>query len=119
MNAMTTADVDAYFASQREPQRSTLEATRQIILELYPHAQQVISYGLPAFSVDGVIVAGLAATKGGISFYPHSGRVLTAAGELVSGYSQTKGALHAPADAPLPKALLAELIELKLAQSQR
>lgn len=111
--------VDAYFSAQGEPQRSTLEKTRQLILEMYPQATQSISYGLPAFTVDGVIVAGLAATKNGISFYPHSGQVLSAAGDLVAGFSQTKGALHAPADKTLPRELLAALIELKLAQSQR
>jgi uncharacterized protein YdhG (YjbR/CyaY superfamily) len=118
IGGMSTADVDAYFAAQVEPQRSTLEETRRIILDLYPSATQSISYGLPAFIVDGVIVAGLAATKSGISYYPHSGRVLTAAGELVNGYSQTKGALHAPADKPLPRELISALIEIKLLQAQ-
>ncbi|MEN9752109.1 MAG: hypothetical protein RLZZ600_1156 [Actinomycetota bacterium] len=116
---MSSADIDAYFAAQVEPQRSTLEATRAIILELYPDAQQTISYGMPAFTVDGVIVAGLAATKKGISYYPHSGQVLPAAGQAVAAYGQTKGALHAPADKPLPKELIAQLIDIKLAQSQK
>ena len=116
---MSSAEIDAYFAAQAEPQRSTLEATRALILEMFPDAVQSISYGMPAFAVDGVVVAGLAATKNGISFYPHSGQVLSAAGDAVAGYSQTKGALHAPADEPLPRELLVTLIELKLAQSQR
>jgi uncharacterized protein YdhG (YjbR/CyaY superfamily) len=111
--------VDAYFAAQVEPQRSTLEATRKAILGLYPNAVQSMSYGLPAFTINGVIVAGLAATKNGISYYPHSGQVLAAAGEAVAGYGQTKGALHAPADEPLSRELLATLIELKLQLAQR
>lgn len=115
---MSSAEIDDYFAAQVEPQRSTLEQTRAIILDLHPDAQQLISYGLPAFQVDGVIVAGLAATKNGVSFYPHSGQVLSAVQDLVSGYSQTKGALHGPSDQPLPRELLAALIELKLAQAR-
>jgi uncharacterized protein YdhG (YjbR/CyaY superfamily) len=116
---MGQSAVDAYIAAQSQPQRSTLEATRSSIMGLYPDAVQSMSYGLPAFSVKGVIVAGLAATKNGISFYPHSGQVLAAAGDLVSGFGQTKGALHAPADEPLSRELLATLIELKLALVQR
>lgn len=116
---MSSAEIDAYFAAQVEPQRSTLEATRAIILELHPDAQQSISYGMPAFTVNGVIVAGLAATKAGISFYPHSGHVLESAGESVAAYSQTKGALHAPADKPLPRDLIAQLIDIKLSQSTK
>lgn len=116
---MTVAEVDAYFAAAPQPQRSALEATRALILQMYPEAEQVISYALPAFKVDGIIVAGLGATKNGLSFYPHSGQVLSAAGELVAAYSQTKGALHVPAGQTLSRELLAVLIELKLAQARR
>lgn len=111
---MSAREIDEYFAAQTEPQRSTLEVTRAIILDLYPDATQIISYGMPAFKVDDVVVAGLAATKKGISFYPHSGQVISAAGDVVAGFSATQGALHAPADRALPVEVIATLIRLKL-----
>jgi uncharacterized protein YdhG (YjbR/CyaY superfamily) len=60
---MSVAEVDAYIAGVPQPQRSALEATRAVILDMYPEAEQLMSYALPAFRVDGVIVAGLGATK--------------------------------------------------------
>ena len=112
---MSSAEVDAYIAAQGEPQRGMLEQARAVILSLHPEAQQVISYAMPAFKVDGVTVAGLAATKSGISYYPHSGSVLSAAGDAVAGFSQTKGALHIPLGCQLSAELASTLINLKLA----
>ncbi len=111
---MSSAEVDAYIAAQTEAQRAMLEQTRRQILGLYPNAQQVISYAMPAFKVDGFIVAFIAATKKGISYYPHSGSVLDLAGDLVAGYSRTKAALHVPQGELLPTELIERLIELKL-----
>jgi uncharacterized protein YdhG (YjbR/CyaY superfamily) len=35
----------------------------------------------------------------------------------LSGYTQTKGALHFPVDTPLPRALVAQLIDVRLRQA--
>lgn len=58
----TTADeVDPYLTGLEEPRRSTLEALRRSILAVIPGAEEGISYGMPAFRVDGKVVAGFAA----------------------------------------------------------
>jgi uncharacterized protein YdhG (YjbR/CyaY superfamily) len=54
-------DVDEYIQGLEEPKRSTLEALRRTILEVVPDAEQVISYRVPAFRVQGKTVAGFAA----------------------------------------------------------
>ncbi len=113
---VTSPEVDSYIAAQPEPQRSMLEQARAVILDVAPDAEQIISYAMPGFKKDGVIIAGLAATKNGISYYPHSGSVLAAAGDLVTGYSQTKAALHIPIGSELPRELAEALIQLKLDQ---
>ena len=107
---MSGEDVDGYLRQIEEPKRSTLEALRRTILEIVPDAEQVISYKVPAFRVDGQIVAGFAAFKDHLSYLPFSGSVLPElAGEL-EGYTMTKSALHFPVDRPLPKALVRKLI---------
>jgi uncharacterized protein YdhG (YjbR/CyaY superfamily) len=78
-----------------------------------PDAEQVISYGMPGFKVDGRVLAGFAANKYSLSYYPHSGRVLSMAGDAVAGYTGTKGALHFALDEPLPQDLVELLIRLK------
>jgi uncharacterized protein YdhG (YjbR/CyaY superfamily) len=45
------------------PNRSTLEELHREILTVIPDSEQCISYGLPAFRVNGKVVAGFAAFK--------------------------------------------------------
>jgi uncharacterized protein YdhG (YjbR/CyaY superfamily) len=107
---LSAEDVDEYLRGVEEPKRSTLEALRRTILEIVPDAEQVISYKVPAFRVDGRIVAGFAAFRDHLSYLPFSGSVLgELAGEL-DGYSRTKSALHFPVDLPLPRTLVRKLI---------
>ena len=111
---MPADEVDAYLAAQREPHRSTLEALRATILELVPHAEQAISYGVPAFKVEGRAIAGFAAYTGHLSYLPHSGSVLEQLGDRVSGYQRSKGALTFPVDEPLPRDVVAALVAARL-----
>ena len=111
---MTAAEIDAYLADLEEPKRSTLEALRRSILGVVPDASQGISYGLPAFRVDGKVVAGFAAFKNHLSYLPHSGAVLASLREAVAGYKQTSGSLHFAIDEPLPDELVRRLVEAKL-----
>jgi uncharacterized protein YdhG (YjbR/CyaY superfamily) len=111
---MSAADVDEYLRGLEEPKRSTLEALRRTILEIIPDAEQVISYRVPAFRVDGVTVAGFAAFRNHLSYLPFSGSVLSELADELQGYSMTKSALHFPVDRPLPKDLVRKLIAARL-----
>jgi uncharacterized protein YdhG (YjbR/CyaY superfamily) len=116
---MSAEEVDGYLRDLEEPKRSTLKATRRTILEIVPHAEQVISYGIPAFRVEGIIIAGIAAFTEHLSYLPFSGSVLgQLAGEL-DGYSMTKSSLHFGGDRPLPKALVEQLIAMHLTDAGR
>jgi len=113
---MSQRDIDRYLRALDEPKRSTLEALRRSILEVVPEAEQCISYGLPAFKVQGKTVAGFAAFKHHLSYLPHSGSVLPALGEDVARYEKTKGSLHFAIDQPLPKRLVKKLITTRMRQ---
>jgi len=107
-------EIDDYLAGLDEPPCSTLEALRRSILAVVPDAEQCISYGMPAFRVDGRVVAGFAAFKNHLSYLPHSGEVLTDLGDAVAGYDATPGSLHFPLDRPLPDDLVRALVEAKM-----
>jgi uncharacterized protein YdhG (YjbR/CyaY superfamily) len=113
---MTTQDIDDYLALVEEPKRSSLEALRRSILEAVPDAEQCLSYGLPAFKVQGRTVAGFAAFKNHLSYLPHSGSVLGEMGDDIAGYQGTKGSLHFPVDQPLPDVLVRRLVEATMRQ---
>jgi uncharacterized protein YdhG (YjbR/CyaY superfamily) len=112
---MTTDEVDAYLAALEEPKRSTLEALRRSIRAVVPEAEEGMSYGVPAFRVNGQVVAGFAAFKNHLAYLPHSGEVLARLGDQVSGYDSTPGSLHFATDQPLPDELVRSLVEAKLA----
>ncbi len=111
---MSAADIDAYLAEVDEPKRSTLEALRRTIVELQPDAEQTISYGTPAFKVNGKAIAGFAAFKSHLSYLPHSSNVLTTLGDDLADYQTSKGALRFAVDQPLPKTLVEKLIDVRL-----
>jgi uncharacterized protein YdhG (YjbR/CyaY superfamily) len=115
LGTMSAAEVDAYLRDLGEPKRSTLEKMRSTILEIVPEAEQVISYGIPAFRVGGSTVAGIAAFKDHLSYLPFSGSVLAQLTDELDGYSMTKSSLHFEVDQPLPKALVERLIAARLA----
>ena len=115
---MAVADVDEYLRGLEEPKRGTLQALRGTILEIVPDAEQVISYGMPAFRVNGKTVAGFAAFKAHLSYLPFSGSVLSQLTEELQGYSMTKSALHFAVDESLPKALVEKLIAVRSAEAK-
>ena len=116
---MSVEDVDEYLRGIEEPKRSTLEALRRTILEIVPEAEQVISYKVPAFRVEGRIVAGFAAFKDHLSYLPFSGSVLPELASELEGYTKTKSALHFPVDRPLPKSLVRKLIATRRSEAPR
>jgi len=109
-------EIDEYLSTLDEPKRSTLEELRRTILEIVPDAEQCISYGMPAFKVRGKAVAGFAAFKTHLSYFPHSGSVLPALPEDVAGYAGSKGTLQFAVDTPLPRPLVEKLIAVRLSE---
>ena len=109
--------IDSYLAAVDEPKRSTLQHVRQTILELVPEAEEGISYGLPAFRLQGTVIAGLAAFKNHLSYLPHSGSVFPVLRDELDGYQFSSGALRFPTDSPLPEHLVESLLRVRIAQA--
>jgi len=114
---VSTAEIDAYLANVDEPKRSTLQRLRRTILEVIPDAEEGISYGLPAFRVQGKVVAGFAAFKNHLSYLPHSGSVFPVLRDELGAYKTSTGALRFPIDSPLPKLLVEHLVKVRVAQA--
>ncbi len=106
--------IDEYLASVQEPHRTTLTALRDTLRSLLPGAQECISYGMPCFKVDGKAIAGFAAFTRHCSYFPHSGGVVGHVADLPDWCTaSSKGTLQFPIDRPLPKHLVAELVDLR------
>ena len=113
---MSQQEIDEYLAKLDEPKRTTLQRLRQTIRSVVPESEEGISYGMPAFRLQGKVIAGFAAFKNHLSYLPHSGSVFAEMPDDVAGYVTSKGALQFPIDRPLPKALVKKLITIRLKQ---
>lgn len=113
---MAARDIDSYLEDLDESKRATLQLLRRDIATVLPNAEECISYGVPAFKVQGEAIAGFAAFKDHLSYLPHSGSVLAALEADLGDYEHTKGSLHFPIDQPLPPSLVNKLITTRLAQ---
>jgi uncharacterized protein YdhG (YjbR/CyaY superfamily) len=111
---VATRGIDEYLAGLDEPKRTTLQKLRQTIHGIIPDAEECISYGMPAFRLEGKVVAGFAAFKTHLAYLPHSGSLFGALSVDLAGYESTPGSLHFPIDRPLPKALVKKLIATRL-----
>jgi uncharacterized protein YdhG (YjbR/CyaY superfamily) len=116
---MAASTVDDYLAEVPEPHRTTLRKLRETLRSLLPDAKEELSYGVPAFKVNGKAVAGYAAFKNHCSYFPHSGSILSQMADDVTAYTWSKGTLQFPADHPPPADLVRRLVELRLAQISR
>ena len=114
--AVSAQEIDQYLDALEEPKRTTLAQLRQTILDVLPEAEQGMSYGLPAFKVQGRTIAGFAAFKNHLSYLPYSGSVVAALGDDVAEYETSKGSLMFAIDKPLPKTLIRKLIRTRLAE---
>src|ERR1700686_1995556 len=113
---MSHQEVDDYLASLDKPKRTTLQQLRQTIRSIVPEAEEGISYGTPAYRLQGKVIAGFAAFKNHLSYLPHSGSVFSEIPDDVAGYVTSKGALQFLIGRPLPKALVKKLIAIRLRQ---
>jgi uncharacterized protein YdhG (YjbR/CyaY superfamily) len=110
---MSKKEIDDYLANLDEPKRGTLQQLRRTIQSIIPKAEEGISYGMPAFRLDGKVIAGFAAFKNHLSYLPHSGSVLAELADDVAGYVTSKGALQFSIDKPLAKTLVKKLIAVR------
>ena len=108
--------IDEYLAAIRDDQRAALEQLRATIQATAPQAEECISYQLPAFRQDGMLVA-FGATSRHCAFYLMSSSTVEAHQDELRGYDTSKGTIRFPADRPLPEALVRKLIEARLAEN--
>jgi len=110
--------IDEYLDTVPEDRRRALERLRAQILSIAPAAHECISYGIPAFRLDGVVIAGFCATVKGCSYFPFSGSTLKTLARDLRHYQQTKSSLHFSTEKPLPIALVRKLIRARIQEAQ-
>lgn len=111
----TFKDIDSYIAEQVPDVKERLEHIRQAIKTTAPKAEEVISYGMPAFKFHGMLVY-FAAFKNHIGFYalPSGNEAFQ---KELSAYKQGKGSIQFPLDKALPLALIKKIVKFRVKEN--
>ena len=118
MHEKAPADFADYAARFPAPIRGVLGEMRETIASAMPQADETISYGLPAFSIDGRTVVWFAAFKNHIGFYPGAAAIEAFATDLAP-YRTAKGSVQFPLDRPLPRSLITRMVAWKVREVPR
>lgn len=118
MRGETFETISAYLASLEKPKRAALQKLRKDIRAAAPGAVECISYGIPAFRLDGRMIVAFGASAKHCAFYPGAHPVKAHAKELAR-YSTSKGTIRFSADEPLPTALVRKLVKARIAEHRR
>lgn len=110
-----TYDIDKYIAGFTKEKQKLLEQLRAIIRKAAPQAQETISYGMPSFKQNGMLVY-FAAWKNHIGFYPSSSGIKAFKKDL-SPFNVSKGTVQFPLDKPLPKGLVTKIVKFKVKEN--
>jgi uncharacterized protein YdhG (YjbR/CyaY superfamily) len=109
--------VDEYLRGVPEPGRGNLIRMRAAIRSVVPEAAiETISYGIPAFKTNRVLVW-FAAFAEHCSLFP-TAAVIEAFKNELKGFSTSKGTVHFPANKRLPIALIKKLVKARIAQCE-
>ena len=105
--------VDDYIASQPEDVRAILKRVRAAIRKSVPEAQEVISYNMPAYMLNGNRLLYFAVWKKHYSIYAATEQVLAAFHDELALYAVQKGTIRFPLSEPVPEKLIGRIAKFR------
>jgi uncharacterized protein YdhG (YjbR/CyaY superfamily) len=107
------ATVAEYLAATPTAARARLRKLRAIVRRVAPSAIESLSYGMPAYKLEGRPLVYYAAFKAHIGIYALPSGHVAFAKEL-AGYKQGRGSVQFPLAAPMPYALIERLVAFRV-----
>ncbi|MGH9688275.1 MAG: iron chaperone [Candidatus Acidiferrales bacterium] len=105
--------VDEYIACVPGPARTAVEKIRATIRSAVPRgAMEVISYSIPAFKSERVLVW-YAAFSDHVSLFP-TAAVIEQFKSEIKPFRTSKGTIQFPLDKPLPTALIKKIVKVRV-----
>jgi uncharacterized protein YdhG (YjbR/CyaY superfamily) len=107
--------VDEYISTFPRKVQVVLQKLRKTITKAAPGAEERISYQIPAFVLNGMLVF-FAAHRNHIGFYPTPSGIKAFEKEL-KGYECSKGTVQFPLDKPIPLGLIARIVKFRVKEN--
>ena len=111
----TALDVNGYIQQFPEEISEKLRLMRNLIRKAAPNAEEYISYGMPAYKLNGILVY-FAAFKNHIGLYATPSGHSAFENEL-SKYKSGKGSVQFPHDQPLPQGLISKIVKFRVKEN--
>ena len=108
--------IDAYIAAQSEAVQPALKRVRAIIRKAIPGAEELISYKIPAYKLNGRIILFFAGWKEHYSLYAAGADITAAIGNDPAPHKITKGTVRFPIIAPVPVKLIERIAKFRAQQ---
>ena len=105
--------IDEYIAAQPGSVQPALERLRALIKKAVPGVDEVISYQIAAFKLDGEAVTHMAGYAQHYSLYPVTDAVLEAVGDEVTPYLSGKGTMRFPLSERMPVKLIERIVKVR------
>ncbi len=109
--------VEAYFNVLPDQAKVKMQSLRKAIREAAPEAKEIISYKMPAFKMNSILVW-YGAFKNHIGFFPTADAIEVFKKEL-SEYKTSKGTIQFPLDEPLPLSLIKKIVKHRIKEVQK
>ncbi len=111
----TFTTVDEYIDASLIGVEERLVEMRRIIRAAAPDTEETISYNIPAYKSDGVVVVQFAGftEHTSLTFFPTAGAFSNFSDEL-SAYKTSKSAIRFPLDEPLPVDLIDAIVRFRV-----
>ena len=106
------SSVEEYMLDFPETAQNKMQELREIIASVATNCKEIISYNMPAYKQNGIVVY-YAANKNHIGFYPTPSGITTFEHRLTN-YKYSKGAIQFPIDQPLPKELIQDIVRFRI-----
>jgi uncharacterized protein YdhG (YjbR/CyaY superfamily) len=105
-------EVDNYIKTFPAATQKKLKQMRAVIKKAAPDAKEIISYRMPAYKINQVLVY-FAGYDKHIGFYP-TGAGIEKFKSAFTGYKYSKGAVQFPIDQPLPEDLIRRIVQFRI-----
>lgn len=109
--------VSEYIASHPQAVQRVLTRVRSIIRKAMPGAEEVISYQIPAYKIDGRAALYFAGWKEHYSLYPSTDRLVAAFKDDLARYEISKGTIRFPLSEPVPVKLIEAVAKFRVKEA--
>lgn len=110
------SEIDEYFSTLDAPIRAAFDHIRNVVMEMVPEAESGRSYGMAALKYRQKPLLGFLASRGHLSIFPFSPKVVDAVRDQLTAFEVAKGTIRFTLATPLLNEVVREIVRQRTAE---